>query len=565
MNKYIYAAALMGVMTLASCQKEEAGIDFNSDPEAVKINATVGNSIFSRSNPTGDVAAQKVFNSGDKIGVSADAQAAVTYTFDGAKWIPATGTYLKWTQDAMNFTAYYPVTTGTDAQNFTLPTDQSDLPKIAAADYMTATSVSKNKSEGDVSLSLSRKTARIIVKIAGFNDQYTEDQKYVKDVSFNTFALAYKEGTVTSEVTSQVITPYCGNETSVTGGYGVGTTFTALVLPDAAHVDDFIALTDGTGKSLTVKGIPAHEAGKSYTYNVTVGKNKLEVGSVTVDDWTTGTPITGGEALPCVMVDPATHTITANKPGYITATDITEALAGGTVLTVAGEINSNDVTLLVANATTLTGIDLRSVTYSEQTIPAADWSKCANLTKIVINKEDVETYETTWSTASDKLFYVGKELTYKIDDMTGDYVNGIPCVVIGITDINKYKLISRNPYYGYADEMYLPGNGTYQGLVYNTMTTVITPWQGTVATLADMEALLPLRPTSFIIVTAAENGDRNTDISGNYFVVNSDNQGYVTSYSYSDNKFNLFNYNGDMLDKLLNYYCAFITFEVTNN
>ncbi len=296
MNKYIYTAALLGAITLASCQKDETTSGFNSDPDAVKITASVGNSIFGRSNPTGDVDAQKRFNNGDQIGVSADAQTAVVYTFDGSKWTPAKDTYLRWESATMNFSAYYPVTTGTDAQNFTLPTEQDDPTKIAAADYMTAAPVSKNKADGAVSLGLSRRTARIIVKIAGFNSQYTDEQKYVKAMSLCSFVDAYKNGVVTTPRNPVVIAPYCGNETQVTGGYGVGTTFTALLLPDAAHYDtDFIVLQDGIGTVLTVKGIPAHEAGKSYTYNVRVGKDKVEITGVTVEDWQTGEPIADGE------------------------------------------------------------------------------------------------------------------------------------------------------------------------------------------------------------------------------------------------------------------------------
>ncbi|MDD2952776.1 MAG: fimbrillin family protein [Parabacteroides sp.] len=242
----------------------------------------------------GDAAAQKVFNSGDKIGVSADTQAAVTYTSDGTTWTPAENTYLRWEQETMSFSAYYPVTTGTDTQNFTLPATQSTVDSIAAADYMTTVSVSKNKSEGNISLELSRKTARVIVKIVGFNDQYADTLKYVSAVSLVTYATAYQGGHVLTEATPTPITPYCGNETPVKGGCGAGTTFTALVLPDAAHSDkEFIALTDGTGKSLTVKGIPAHEAGKSYTYNVTVGKDQVQITGVTVADWQTGEPIAG--------------------------------------------------------------------------------------------------------------------------------------------------------------------------------------------------------------------------------------------------------------------------------
>ena len=38
------------------------------------------------------------------------------------------------------------------------------------------------------------------------------------------------------------------------------------------------------------------DEGKSYTFNLTVGKEKLEPGEVTVADWTGSAVISGGEA-----------------------------------------------------------------------------------------------------------------------------------------------------------------------------------------------------------------------------------------------------------------------------
>ena len=58
----------------------------------------------------------------------------------------------------------------------------------------------------------------------------------------------------------------------------------------------FIQLSDGEGSTPLVKGIPELEAGNSYTFNLVVGKNKIEVASVTVQDWTTGETLAGGQA-----------------------------------------------------------------------------------------------------------------------------------------------------------------------------------------------------------------------------------------------------------------------------
>lgn len=562
--KYISAAALL--LAMAACSNDE---DFNSaymnDPDAVRINATVGEGIpISRSNPIGTEEEQAKFNSGDLIGVAAGTQAAIKYKYDGTAWTPATtGEYLKWETTAMDFSAYYPVGDGISASTFTLPTDQSNLEKLTAADYMTYTAAGVAKAD-NVSLTLQRKTARVVINTS-FNNQF-ETGYTVTAISVGSNATGYTGGVA------------AGDPVSVSSYKHTDNAFYALLIPAAANASaDFMTITvtkdgDNTTQNLTVKGIPALDAGKSYTYNVTVGKNMVELGEVKVENWTNGGIITGGEAVKSVEVAPATHTLTLYKAGALTVEHITTALSGGTTLTVNGTLNAADMAVLNA-ATSLTAIDLRGVNYSGTlgtlgTVPTADWSGCTNLTKILINTADVTAYTAAWSAATDKLFYPGKELTYKVEAMTGAYAGGIPCVVIGITDFDNYRLISRNPYCGDTDDgIYLLKGGKAGGLKYNAMTAIITPWGSKVATLADMEALVPLRPNSFTIITKEENGDQDINILsmlGGGFIVNSDGAQYLTNYTYDkETKVFTLGYQYNTPDGFTNTVCAFITFDVT--
>ena len=67
-----------------------------------------------------------------------------------------------------------------------------------------------------------------------------------------------------------------------------------LVPSDAAN--HTVSLTVG-GKAMTAKLQDySYDVGKSYTYRLTVGKEKLEPGEVTVADWSGSAVITGGEA-----------------------------------------------------------------------------------------------------------------------------------------------------------------------------------------------------------------------------------------------------------------------------
>lgn len=418
MKRINYSAILLATLFLAACQKDEQPAEFGSDANAVHIDATVGGSLFTRSNPMApDVATQKTFNNGDRISIAADGQAAVVYAFDGTNWAPETSDqYLKWETNAMDFSAFYPVTTGTSLTAFTLPTDQSSETLIANADYMSLTQqLSKPAGGNTAELILERQMARIIVEIAGFGDQYTVQQHSVSNVRIFSAANAIGGSIPTA------ITPYVINGTGGTGSQG--SSYTALIIPSAAQdAQDFITLTDGVGKTLSVKGIPAIEAGKSYTYTLTVGKDALTVGSVTVSDWTDGTAIPGGEAEQASSANPDTHTVELTKAGTLSNDLLTKAVNGGTMLIITGEMNTEDLALLKAyfrTTTTATDIDLSNSKFTSlpteflsgrstitsvklpeglTTINNSAFKGCMGLTTIVL-PESIETlgYDIFWN------------------------------------------------------------------------------------------------------------------------------------------------------------------------
>lgn len=329
--KKIYLIGVLAALGFTSCQKDDLGTDFNNDPNAVHINASVGKGIdITRSNPLGTEAEQKRFNSGDRICVSVQGQEPVTYTMaqDGATWTPETGKYLRWESNMMEFSAYYPVERDNSHDHFLLPTDQGDLTKLVSADYMTVDNQTIAKPEGGASASikLNRKNARIIVKITSFGSQYTG----TPTVSNLKIYSGVQQHGPAQNFYPVAVTPYMQNGTG-----GVNSTYTAIVIPAAnSTVADLITLTDSKGNNLSVKGIPLHSAGMSYTYNLMVGKDGITVGSVTVKDWNEEVVISGGEAEENLSVWDGTYTNealhglgTASNPFTITSAAQLAALA----------------------------------------------------------------------------------------------------------------------------------------------------------------------------------------------------------------------------------------------
>ena len=281
--KMLAVAALFGGLT--ACNNELTEPQADQVPEnAVRITASINNPFATtRSMPLGTVEDQAKFKEGDEILVRSDYSGQrATYRFDGSAWKPKDGKYLLWKYDrAESFRAFYTVESGlkvVDGAPYVFPTDQSSKDKIAKADLM-QDALYPAKTKEVLHFTMQRLTARLIVKIAGFNSEFPADAK-VKNVEFHS-----KSNASAPQVT---YTPYADGEGKA------GSTYTVLVPIDAAN--HTVSLTVGD-KAMTAKLQDySHNVGKSYTYNLTVGKEKLEVGEVTVADWTGREVIPGGEA-----------------------------------------------------------------------------------------------------------------------------------------------------------------------------------------------------------------------------------------------------------------------------
>jgi len=284
------ALAALALSAVACTQEEDFAPSYFNDPDAVRITAQVATGDvtggFTRSNPLGTTEQQAKFNNGDKVAVTAGTQTAVTYTFDDTDtWTPEAGKYLKWVDNSMTFNAWYPVTQGTDATTFTVPTSYADVDAMAAADYMVYKGT-QNKTNGNgVTLPMERKMARIVITPV-LNDEFPETNYSITGIKVHANTSGYASGTVQAgniEVTA----------------FEQDDVYYALLAPttDADATFLTVTVTDGTTpKDLIVKGIPTTAAGKSYDYTLMVGKDKATIGNVSVADWGTSVTITGGKA-----------------------------------------------------------------------------------------------------------------------------------------------------------------------------------------------------------------------------------------------------------------------------
>ena len=298
-----YMGAFAVIAMLAACSTDDE-LGANTAANEVKIAATVGgNSIFTRSNPVGTEAEQQSFNENDAISVTTEGK-TVIYKKTGEVWAPANaGDYLVWTGNAQAFEACYPEKADESTTNsFSVgyvSADQSTVDKIEKSDYMISRETIEKAyipSDRQLTLHFERQTARVIVKVSGFGDEF-------KDLNPTLSAV---------EVYSKLKVPagesdsYAAIKTYKKEESG-NNVFYALVSPgDANSTEKFLKLTvtynDGDGKPtqtkvLDVTGIPALDKAMSYTYDVKIGKDKATIGNVSVADWGPGDDITGGDAV----------------------------------------------------------------------------------------------------------------------------------------------------------------------------------------------------------------------------------------------------------------------------
>lgn len=270
-----WAASLL----LAGCSSEadmEKLMDWQSNPDAVHFTASVNNAT-TRTNPAATDDAQTKFNENDQVTVSNNGNQA-DYAYKEKSWVPAIADkYLLWDRSNLTFNCWYPSGGNNTATVGYLTPNQSSTDLMAKSDYMNATTVLQTAND-PLNFSLERKTARIILKISGFTEQF-ESTPTIKKV-----CIVSNASTAADETKNIEITPLTN------GGGGKGTTYTALVAPGKVVAKLYFSDNTSSEEPVTMT-TNVTAAGNSYIYNLIVGKKKIEVTGITAGTWGQGTEI----------------------------------------------------------------------------------------------------------------------------------------------------------------------------------------------------------------------------------------------------------------------------------
>ena len=319
-----WAASLL----LAGCSSEadmSKLMDWQSNPDAVHFTASVNNAT-TRTNPAATDDAQTKFNENDQVTVSNNGNQA-DYAYNGTSWAPAIADkYLLWDRSNLAFNCWYPAGGNNTATVGYLNKDQSSTDLMAKSDYMNAETVLQTAND-PLNFNLVRKTARLILKISGFTEQFesTATIKHVRIVS--------KASTAADETQTIDITPL------TSGGGGIGTTYTALVAPGEVVAKLYFTddMSDAEPPTMTTN---VTEAGSSYIYNLTVSKKKIKVTGITAGAWTAASGTTTGDIICYPYV-----TFKAEQPQTFEMTEIN----GYTISRLEYSVNFREWKTVVAN------------------------------------------------------------------------------------------------------------------------------------------------------------------------------------------------------------------------
>lgn len=271
-TSYKYLAIIF-VTLLCSCDKEVMP-DFVESQ--VEISANITPCVLTRVTDDGTA-----FTDGDNIRVQNMNRAEknlATYTYSKStdKWNTSDDLY--WgVQPTNTFNAWYPATSTSAYNSFTIPTDQTA--GTATADWMTATTTA-NRADGVVNLSFNHNLAKVTITIVEWNNEYLESERVVSLLELSSLSgvMSYNS-TLSGDNQAKWVKTYTkdANKSFVAiiapGTYALATNIMQVYVNGSAT-----PLAVKTSSNLTV------ESGKAYSFKLTIGKD-LITSSVTVGDW----------------------------------------------------------------------------------------------------------------------------------------------------------------------------------------------------------------------------------------------------------------------------------------
>ena len=291
--RFIPLAAL-GLMA-AACSNDDSA-PAQQEAKYITIEASIGN--MTRATTTGNSA---TFDAGDGVTLYAWTGSATAVPADrvvngvvntlgtDGKWTPATQMLWADMVTPHYFLGIYPARTVSD---FTADPYTLDPADYEASDLLVARQLSGLiATQNPVSLTFDHAMAKLNVNM-NFRNQWSETPAIASCVATaaSTATVDYLAQTVTAGTQATASLPAVAAQT------GYEATYSSIMVPQTGFRTVTITI-DGQPFTYTHDADIPLEAGKYTTLNLIVGRNKIELGEVSINDWTEGTTIDGGQAM----------------------------------------------------------------------------------------------------------------------------------------------------------------------------------------------------------------------------------------------------------------------------
>ncbi|HOM62665.1 MAG TPA: fimbrillin family protein [Dysgonamonadaceae bacterium] len=312
MKRWIYVAAVLPLL-VASCDKEKLIDTTDNTPVPLSIDATIGTIGISSEITPRSLVSGSSFGDGSDIGIFVTGNGytpvVTIYTYGGSAWSLKTtpaqspiyltkneatvyGFYPATAADANTTTnKTIPITIASSYEGFTVPESQADY--LYATDGNSATTMEKvSKASPEASLTFYHALSQlsfIVNKAENFGGTGSLTSLKVEAVSDNITG----SGTLNLDGTGITLNETVSKSITLTGSAtinspsGTDVTATALVAPLASQSVELTMIIDEQSYTGNISGA-VWEAGKKYSYTVTVGGGELIIESVTIKDWENG-------------------------------------------------------------------------------------------------------------------------------------------------------------------------------------------------------------------------------------------------------------------------------------
>lgn len=296
MNKKTYILALAAAtLVLGSCD--------NCDSEAETRAARQINLLPTISSPSrviGNADGSETFEEGDQFSVFAwtgsrtDVPAAeervvdnAIVTLTGGQWVATPQMLWRDKVTPHHFVAVHPtLSNGNDLTSLDYTLRAGDQ---AASDLLVAVNQGLVASDGAVPLLFTHVMSKVVVNLS-YRNQWNSAPT-VKQVVLNNAANGATVNALTKTVTATEATRTAITLPMLTAN----TQYGSIVIPQSG-VREVAITIDGRAYTFESADDIQLESGKITTVNLTVGRDKLELGGVTIAPWSNGQTIDGGEA-----------------------------------------------------------------------------------------------------------------------------------------------------------------------------------------------------------------------------------------------------------------------------